>query len=107
MRGLPSPQGLTSRVIPLGKASSTGELTFPVDSPAGVVRPSLCVVAKAPFTISSASEIAVSGAAGFYGLHRGGGCSSSPADSTRSIVGLIDHDARTGAGSQSMLKLSV
>ena len=30
-----------------GKASSLGELTFPVDSPAGVVRPSLCQIAKA------------------------------------------------------------
>jgi hypothetical protein len=48
-------------LTPEGKASSLGELTFPVDSPAGVVRPSRCVVTKVPLAISTASELAFGG----------------------------------------------
>ncbi len=61
MTALPSP----------GKASSFGEMTFPVDSRLGVVRPSRCEATKVPIDFKALRRRQSPGAFAFLGHCRG------------------------------------
>ena len=94
MWALPSPLGHIVVISPSGKASSLREVASPLDSLPGAMRAWDCDRdPSVSYDFIGLGELALSGAVGFYGLRRGASCSSIRADSPRSSVGLIDHDA--------------